>query len=180
MGLALGFLHSRTNLSPFTKDFRGGDQFDEYLTIFLRSGFGQTDNYQWKRLKLTGLRARVTRLFFILAQNGGNPCHFFLGWGMALLSGQIRSILDSIVVSIPACHAGDQGSIPCRGVSWRKSWFQNVTIISVDFLYNLSFSYRWSLPVIQKQNQSIRFDCLQKLDEAYSCTTGEISSNLWT
>ena len=26
------------------KDFRGGDQFDEYLTIFLRSGFGQTDN----------------------------------------------------------------------------------------------------------------------------------------
>ena len=35
---ALGFLHSRTNLSPFTKDFRGGDQLDEYLTIFLRSG----------------------------------------------------------------------------------------------------------------------------------------------
>ena len=31
---ALGFLHSRTNLSPFTKDFRGGDQLDEYLTIF--------------------------------------------------------------------------------------------------------------------------------------------------
>ena len=26
------------------------------------------------------------------------------------------AILDSIVVSIPACHAGDQGSIPCRGV----------------------------------------------------------------
>ena len=25
------------------------------------------------------------------------------------------SFLDSIVVSIPACHAGDQGSIPCRG-----------------------------------------------------------------
>ena len=24
-------------------------------------------------------------------------------------------VLDSIVVSIPACHAGDQGSIPCRG-----------------------------------------------------------------
>ena len=31
---ALGFLHSRTNLSPFTKDFRGGDHLDEYLTIF--------------------------------------------------------------------------------------------------------------------------------------------------
>ncbi len=24
---------------------------------------------------------------------------------------------DSIVASIPACHAGDQGSIPCRGDS---------------------------------------------------------------
>ena len=42
---ALGFLHSRTNLSPFTKDFRGGDQLDEYLTIFLGSGFVRTDTY---------------------------------------------------------------------------------------------------------------------------------------
>ena len=25
------------------------------------------------------------------------------------------AILDSIVVSIPACHAGDRGSIPRRG-----------------------------------------------------------------
>ena len=29
---------------------------------------------------------------------------------------------DSIVVSIPACHAGDRGSIPRRGVSF---FFQN-------------------------------------------------------
>ena len=28
---------------------------------------------------------------------------------------QNRAILDSIVVSIPACHAGDRGSIPRRG-----------------------------------------------------------------
>ena len=28
------------------------------------------------------------------------------------------AVLDSIVVSIPACHAGDQGSIPCRGVTF--------------------------------------------------------------
>ena len=40
--LTLGFLHSRTNLSPFTKDFRGEDQYDEYLTIFRRSCFGET------------------------------------------------------------------------------------------------------------------------------------------
>ena len=26
-----------------------------------------------------------------------------------------KCLHDSIVVSIPACHAGDQGSIPCRG-----------------------------------------------------------------
>ena len=39
--VALGFLHSRTNLSPFTKDFRGEDQYDEYLAIFPRSCFGE-------------------------------------------------------------------------------------------------------------------------------------------
>ena len=39
---ALGFLHSRTNLSPFTKDFRGEDQFDEYSPIFLRSWLAET------------------------------------------------------------------------------------------------------------------------------------------
>ncbi len=27
----------------------------------------------------------------------------------------LQQILDSIVVSIPACHAGDRGSIPRRG-----------------------------------------------------------------
>ena len=31
--------------------------------------------------------------------------------------------LGSIVVSIPACHAGDQGSIPCRGASFSSSLF---------------------------------------------------------
>ena len=35
-GQALGFLHSRTNLSPFTKDFRGEGQLNEYLTYFLQ------------------------------------------------------------------------------------------------------------------------------------------------
>ncbi len=31
------------------------------------------------------------------------------------LSHMVYLILDSIVVSIPACHAGDRGSIPRRG-----------------------------------------------------------------
>ena len=33
----------------------------------------------------------------------------------ALLFIGSHDILGSIVVSIPACHAGDQGSIPCQG-----------------------------------------------------------------
>ena len=42
---------------------------------------------------------------------------------------QQRFILGSIVVSIPACHAGDRGSIPRRGeaifsqVLWQRSQF---------------------------------------------------------
>ena len=34
---------------------------------------------------------------------------------MYLPSSTLYQILDSIVVSIPACHAGDRGSIPRRG-----------------------------------------------------------------
>ena len=33
-------------------------------------------------------------------------------------TGTDHEILGSMVVSIPACHAGDQGSIPCRGVEF--------------------------------------------------------------
>ena len=32
------------------------------------------------------------------------------------------SLHDSIVVSIPACHAGDRGSIPRRGVVFDDPW----------------------------------------------------------
>ena len=35
--------------------------------------------------------------------------------GLLIRTLPILYLLDSIVVSIPACHAGDQGSIPCRG-----------------------------------------------------------------
>ena len=38
----------------------------------------------------------------------------------------IKLFLGSIVVSIPACHAGDQGSIPCRG---RKCFFSQIQFI---------------------------------------------------
>ena len=36
MKKALGFLHTRTNLSPFTKDFCGEAQLDEYIGDFSR------------------------------------------------------------------------------------------------------------------------------------------------
>ena len=45
-------------------------------------------------------------------------------------SGGLSVILDSIVVSIPACHAGDQGSIPCRGdVSFRVAQRYTNTVV---------------------------------------------------
>ena len=34
--LGMGFLHTHTNLSPFTKDFRGEGQLDEYIGDFSR------------------------------------------------------------------------------------------------------------------------------------------------
>jgi hypothetical protein len=37
-------------------------------------------------------------------------------------------IRDSIVASIPACHAGDQGSIPCRGASFTLRTIVGLTI----------------------------------------------------
>ena len=44
-GQALGFLHSHTNLSPFTKDFRGEGQLNEYLTYFLQRPSGEVVTY---------------------------------------------------------------------------------------------------------------------------------------
>ena len=40
--------------------------------------------------------------------------------------GCLHPVLDSIVVSIPACHAGDRGSIPRRG-GW--SFFKEASSI---------------------------------------------------
>ena len=40
------------------------------------------------------------------------------------------SILDSIVVSIPACHAGDRGSIPRRGGFFFFFTFSNILLLT--------------------------------------------------
>ncbi len=49
-----------------------------------------------------------------------------------------HEVLDSIVVSIPACHAGDRGSIPRRGVVTLFFFFYFVLFFVFRFL--LSFS----------------------------------------
>ena len=46
---------------------------------------------------------------------------FGLKYFVYMRSGLLRHLHDSIVVSIPACHAGDRGSIPRRGVFFFKS-----------------------------------------------------------
>ena len=47
--------------------------------------------------------------------NGKGLCHLDSWKTISFLNWQHVSVLDSIVVSIPACHAGDRGSIPRRG-----------------------------------------------------------------
>ena len=59
------------------------------------------------------------------------------------------AILDSIVVSIPACHAGDRGSIPRRGgfflvnrIQHRKDGYSHgyVNSLIVILITNLCFT----------------------------------------
>ena len=45
----------------------------------------------------------------------------------------LQEILGSIVVSIPACHAGDRGSIPRRG--------GNNFHFLIFFFFNITFSF---------------------------------------
>ena len=50
----------------------------------------------------------------------------------------ILPILDSIVVSIPACHAGGRGSIPRRGDILINSWVTFIDKFLVTFLTKLA------------------------------------------
>ena len=58
-------------------------------------------------LKRSTALAPVLQTSLLFLNFSGSTRHLF----MSLLS----QILGSIVVSIPACHAGDRGSIPRRG-----------------------------------------------------------------
>ena len=47
-----------------------------------------------------------------------------------------QTVLDSIVVSIPACHAGDRGSIPRRGGILFTVYFVLLFIITSNISYD--------------------------------------------
>ncbi len=74
-----------------------------------------------------------------------------------------RPILDSIVVSIPACHAGDRGSIPRRGgffLSMRN--ILSYMPIPSPYLFSLAVlspERKTNLPPEPAQHRSIFFFC---------------------
>ena len=80
---------------------------------------------------------------------------------IALIKLSPPDILDSIVVSIPACHAGDQGSIPCRGDLFRN-WQKKVIIVTWLLWY-----YSW-----------LAYAFVAQWLEHWSCKPGVVSSNL--
>ena len=63
-------------------------------------------------------------------------CPLFNVWGAdrVYVIRSASNVRDSIVASIPACHAGDRGSLPRRGVTTFLSAFLTVKIIFVSAL----------------------------------------------
>ena len=67
------------------------------------------------------LRHHVTRFFSL---NDGRIRTWSIIRDTPLFLGYLKAvILDSIVVSIPACHAGDRGSIPRRGDNFLVTFY---------------------------------------------------------
>ena len=64
------------------------------------------------------------------------------------------SVLDSIVVSIPACHAGDRGSIPRRG---------DYFLIETSLFYTEMI---WKNLEIQNLNIPSEFSCCPDTEKA--------------
>uniref|UniRef100_A0A1B0ATZ6 Uncharacterized protein n=1 Tax=Glossina palpalis gambiensis TaxID=67801 RepID=A0A1B0ATZ6_9MUSC len=74
----------------------------------------------------------------------------------------LYNILDSIVVSIPACHAGDRGSIPRRGVftlliASNFFKFEGHFGFNCDFLKPMSSYMSLSNDYLEEQFKSITF-----------------------
>ena len=67
-----------------------------------------------------------------------------------------RHVLDSIVVSIPACHAGDRGSIPRRGG-------ENIFSLRFAFLMQITTIFQRSWSSIQMEMVSYDKDCIARI-----------------
>ena len=65
----------------------------------------------------TGIDTRILQMFIIFFISSGLTPELF-----TKLVHKYIDILGSIVVSIPACHAGDRGSIPRRGGLVFEAW----------------------------------------------------------
>ena len=77
---------------------------------------------QYVRHKVVGAKCHCLSVYSLqlccepIATLGDSPQVSLACAGIAPMVGRcLAVILDSIVVSIPACHAGDRGSIPRRG-----------------------------------------------------------------
>ena len=70
-------------------------------------------------------------------------CSFQVG-GSCIYRHSLSPVLDSIVVSIPACHAGDRGSIPRRGGPVFFSFLKLFWLSLSSFLGEVFFFWVWN------------------------------------
>ena len=71
-------------------------------------------------------------------------CSFQMG-GSCIYRHSLSPVLDSIVVSIPACHAGDRGSIPRRGGPFFVLFLKIILIIIIVIFRGSLFFFEFGI-----------------------------------
>ena len=122
-------LHQRAYRNIFTENSFAYDIF-----VFLRCRQTAPRKYTFTRrenptlgvitshLLINHVEPRDFGLYRCLGKNKMGEISGYITLHGELVSIDIRAILGSIVVSIPACHAGDRGSIPRRGGFFFPIW----------------------------------------------------------
>ncbi|KRZ54184.1 hypothetical protein T02_12431 [Trichinella nativa] len=111
------------------------------LATTLALGDASLTLWRWKR-KLTKAE-NVCFVAFFLSRQGPTPPRYdacflpvvvlkILIVNRNTFNAQKSKVLGSIVVSIPACHAGDPGSIPGRGSKYRTYFRLSSVEISIS------------------------------------------------